>query len=43
MLVQTIISLKNVGRFMSLSSKGGELRKLTLVYGPNVKFRPGPC
>ncbi len=35
MLVKKVISLKNVGRFKSLSAKGGELKKLTLIYGPN--------
>ena len=35
MVLKKVISLKNVGRFKSLSARGGELRKLTLIYGPN--------
>jgi wobble nucleotide-excising tRNase len=35
MVVKKVISLKNVGRFKSLSARGGELRKLTLIYGSN--------
>jgi len=35
MVLKKVISLKNVGRFKSLSTRGGELKKLTLIYGPN--------
>ena len=35
MVLKKLISLKNVGRFQSLSARGGEFKKLSLIYGPN--------
>lgn len=43
-MLEKFISLKNIGRFVNLSSKGDvSLRKLTLIYGENGRGKTTLC